>query len=67
MFTILSMFSEHVLKAQSVKKYQQIQNFHSNNFIQSFYLKKYLTFPINNRNKSDDKKVTEYRNVHNPT
>ena len=31
-----------------------------------FIWKKYLTFPISNRNKSDDKKVTDYRNVHNP-
>ena len=31
-----------------------------------FILKKYLTFPISNRNKSDDKKVTDCRNVHNP-
>ena len=28
--------------------------------------KKYLTFPISDRNKSDDKKVTDYRNVYNP-
>ena len=26
----------------------------------------HLTFPITNRNKSDDKKVNGYRNVHNP-
>ena len=24
-----------------------------------------LTFPVTNRNKSDDKKVTGYKNVHN--
>ena len=28
--------------------------------------KKYLTFPVSNRKKSDDKKVTDYWNVHNP-
>ena len=31
-----------------------------------FILKKYLTFPKSNRNKSDDKNVTDYSNVHKP-
>ena len=31
-----------------------------------FILKKYLTFPISNRNRSNDKKVTDYMDVHNP-
>ena len=36
------------------------------NFVSSFYLTKHLTFQISNRNKSNDKKVTDYRNAHNP-
>ena len=33
----------------------------------SFYLKKKcLTFPISNRSKFDDKKVTDYRSDYNP-
>ena len=28
-----------------------------------FIRKKYLTFPISDRNKFDDKKVTDYRNI----
>ena len=31
-----------------------------------FIQKKYATFPVNIRNKSDDKKVTDYWNVDNP-
>ena len=31
-----------------------------------FIFKKYLTFPKSNRNKSDDKNVTDYSNVHKP-
>ena len=31
-----------------------------------FILKKYLTFPIGNWNKSGDRNVTDYRNIHNP-
>ena len=40
--------------------------FSQQQFYISFYIKKYLTILVSNRNKSDDKKVTESYNIHNP-
>ena len=35
-------------------------------FYHLFIFKRYITFAISKRNKSDDKKVTDCSNVHNP-
>ena len=49
-----------------LKSSKKFRNFIVTILYHLFIWKKYLAFPISNRNKSDDKKVTDYRNIHNP-
>ena len=58
----------HFSKAQYLllKSSNKLRIFSVTIFCHLFIQEKYLTFPISNKNKSDDKKVTDYRNVYNP-